>query len=65
MIRIQGFTPLSQTPQKRGQESVRLKNFPDGGCEHSIVDYVLDNITVPTLNVVGVLMALCLYRRVC
>lgn len=63
MIRVQGFTLLSQTLQKRGWESVHSKNFPDDNCEHSNVDCALDHITVSTLNVVGVLMASCLYRK--
>lgn len=63
MIRVQGFTLLSQTLQKRGRESVHSKNFPDDNCEHPDVGCALDHITVSTLNVVGVLMASCLYRK--
>lgn len=40
-----------------------FENIPDDNCEYSNVDYVLDAIIMSTLNLEGVLMALCLCGR--
>lgn len=50
-------------PPGEGLGICPFENIPDDNCEYSNADYVLDTIIMSTLDLEGVLMALCLCGR--